>query len=647
MANRILRCFICEAGLPARTMSRIDREDDIQKREIAEARRNAGGRLPIQITELTRICINCNQAIMNEIRLLEEDPTALRLNVLTQTSSHTCLICNGHENLTRLSVEARVDIYMKRNIYVTQETRSCRNHLDDGGYLRPEYLEHLRSLHRPLRIPGTVLRPFLDELRNRCSTGSKYENENNFNDIESASISPINKEDFRELFTYCDPVIEENQFRFVTKRHLLTFLCKMRQGRVSTVIATVRRSLMQRFVPENLGLDSMTRAEFIARHVNEFENRLYNPTPERPRVILYRDGTYVEVETSSNFSAAKKSYNLHKHHYLLKPVMLVAPDGRILDIHGPYFSDIRNNDATMLLHAFQQYLHDLRRWLQPGDIIILDRGYRDAVPFLEALGFIVYIPPFLEQGQRQFTTEQANYARLITKTRWIVESRNGHMKSIFKFFDHRISVVHALNLGDFFKIGAAIINRFRPTIQMNGVNAAFADELLERLREPNVMQARIEVDGCLRTRNGRWARLDEYDDADFPILTLENLSRITAGVYQVNLSPAYIQDKLLRDGDDLFQFDSLIDEPGLIRARIWSRFSNNTRHQLWIAFGRDDEDAEIEFNYYCTCKSGARTLGTCAHIASVLWFLGFARHEENVKDPDVAMLEHIHDARNR
>lgn len=51
--------------------------------------------------------------------------------------------------------------------------------------------------------------------------------------------------------------------------------------------------------------------------------------------------------------------------------------------------------------------------------------------------------------------------------------------------------------------------------------------------------------------------------------------------------------------------------------------------------------------YYCTCKSGARTLGTCAHIASVLSYLGYAKHEINIKYPSVDLLNNVSDAGNR
>jgi len=56
------------------------------------------------------------------------------------------------------------------------------------------------------------------------------------------------------------------------------FLCAMFQypsrASVSGVIATVRQSLMQRFVPKNIGFNAITREEYIQRHVTPFSNEL-------------------------------------------------------------------------------------------------------------------------------------------------------------------------------------------------------------------------------------------------------------------------------------------------------------------------------------------------------------------------------------
>lgn len=275
-------------------------------------------------------------------------------------------------------------------------------------------------------------------------------------------MSPITKDQFNDLFTFSDPIVQENGFHYVTKRHLLTFLCKLRQGlsddfltmmfgyksrqNTSSIIATVRRSLSLRFVPENIGVESITRNNFIERHVTEFSNQLYNPHPDIQRAIVFIDGTYLKVEKSSNFQAQRQSFSTQKHYNLLKPALVVAPDGYILDVHGPYFSDNHNNDAAILNHELQRDGEQFRRWYEENDIIILDRGYRDSAPILEQLGIIMKSPPFLGNNRRQFSTEEANASRLITKSRWIVEARNGHIKNIFKFFGNTISEVHAVNL---------------------------------------------------------------------------------------------------------------------------------------------------------------------------------------------------------
>lgn len=113
-------------------------------------------------------------------------------------------------------------------------------------------------------------------------------------------------------------------------------------------ISTVRQFLMQRFVPENIGLNSITKENYIVRHVPEFVNELYNANPNISRVIAAIDGTYSYIPKSSNFRTLRQSFSIHKSRHLLKPVLIVALDGFILDIQGPYFSDSRNNDAAIL-----------------------------------------------------------------------------------------------------------------------------------------------------------------------------------------------------------------------------------------------------------------------------------------------------------
>lgn len=674
--NRI-SCYVCNIRLQPRAMVHISGDANGHKREIAIGRRNDLNHPAQEIDVNTRICFNCNRNINQEIEDLEGDPECIRLNVLRQTRNQSCLFCNGAENVIRLSVESRVQIFILRNIYVPSSVRTCPHHLDVNGFVPRLLTEGLQFFNRPYRLRGAELHNFLQAMRGEAKPDEpNFDDETTFTNEEFQSISPITKEQFRDLYTYCGAVLENTNFhRLVHKKHLLAFLCKLRQGladdmikvifryptrrAVSHAITTVRKSLMARFVPENIGLNAITREQYIERHVTEFANQLYNQHPERPVAIAYIDGTYAYIPKSTNFRALRQSYCLHKSRHLVKPALIVAPDGYILDIHNPYFSDYHNNDAAMLHNEFENNENELRDWFNEGDIFILDRGYTDVLPYLENLGIECKVPTLLQRGQRQFDTEDANDCRLITKTRWLVEARNGHIKSMFKFFSGVIAMDHVPNLGDFYRIAGAIINKYREPIHMEDADRELAQEMLRRSRVPNVVQARVEIENFGR-RNGGWARLNENHALNFPILDLDYLKEITIGVYQINLSPSYIQDKLQREGTETFEFDERFDEPGLIRVRVYSRFRNAMKHQLFIAYrieddeneeahGRDEEDIEqgVIFGYYCTCRSGARTLGCCAHVASVLWFLGYARHQARIRYPSAALLDNIMDAGHR
>lgn len=644
-------------------------EENANKRQIAITRRDELNHPPEALNENSRICINCNRLIIQEMNMMDADPTCLRLNVVRQTASQTCIICNNPNDVQRLSLQCRLQVFIQRNIYIPDNVRSCAHHLDNNGLLFNILLLGLQFINRPYIIRGQQLQLFLEGLRNvalKRGTGIDYDK---LTDEEFECLSPINKQQFEELLTYCDPVVQNGKLRHVGRLDLLMFLCKLRQGlnddllkvifnqasrqNVSSIIDYVRSSLLLRFVPENIGPQSITREQFVDQHVTEFANALYNPEPAERRAIAVIDSTYAYIHKSSNFRVLRQSYSLHKNRHLLKPTLIVAPDGYILSIFGPYFSDARNNDAEILRGEFERDADALANWFQNGDIVLVDRGYRDAVPLLQRLGIDHRMPALVERGQRQLTTVDANNSRIVTKNRWVVEARNGHIRSIFKFLSQTINLQHAQNLNAFYRIAGAIINRYHPVILMQGADAAQAKEMIRRSMMPNVVQARVEVDNLVR-RNGQWRRLNQDAVIDFPIFDLNYLRDLTFGTYQVNLSPSYVQDKVVRDNDEEFQLDENINEPGFLRVRLYSRFRNATRHQTFISYAAHDGDNQDYQNeedpilgYYCTCQSGSRTLGTCAHIASVLWYLGYARHQENIRYPDGSLLNTTLDAANR
>ena len=410
--------------MPIQRLSRIDRDEDLNYREIAIIRRHERELPPIEITEQTRLCLNCRQSVREEIQAIEADPACARYNILLQRSGRICFLCNAEHDLRRLSLEARIQIFLKRDIYVPQYTKTCQHHLSDDNLILFALLPGLRYVNIPYVIPGQDMQVFLQSLRSKIIKSRNLADDAEFTDAEFKVLTSLTKGQFNELLDYCDPVRENNSLRYIYEKDLITFLCKLRQGlsdeflkvifyystrqAVSMAIAKVRRSLMGRFVLENVGFGAITRQEYIERHVKPFANELYNPDPQVPRVIACIDGTYSHIDKSSNFRLLRQSFCLHKGRHLVKPALIVAPDGHILSVQGPYFSDSRNNDAQMLINEFETDIAGIREWLQVGDILVVDRGYRDAEEYLTALGIESKMPHFLERGRNQFSTEEAN-----------------------------------------------------------------------------------------------------------------------------------------------------------------------------------------------------------------------------------------------
>lgn len=115
--------------------------------------------------------------------------------------------------------------------------------------------------------------------------------------------------------------------------------------------------------------------------------------------------------------------------------------------------------------------------------------------------------------------------------------------------------------------------------------------MLRRSRLPNSVQARVEIDN-LNRRDGRWVRLNEEQVLVFPRLDMDYLKDLTIGVYQLDLSLGYIQDKFARERTVNLEIDDLFDEPGLIRIRVRSRYRNQTKYQIWIFYNPHKEDQE-------------------------------------------------------
>lgn len=128
------------------------------------------------------------------------------------------------------------------------------------------------------------------------------------------------------------------------------------------------------------------------------------------------------------------------------------------------------NDASILLDIFFKNStlivnpnsdEQQSSLLRDGDVLIFERGFRDAISSLESdYKLQTKMPNLLEKGQKQFTTMQANESRLCTKTRWVVEATNSLLKQKFRTLDYTVQIKSLSHLLLDFRIAGALINRF-------------------------------------------------------------------------------------------------------------------------------------------------------------------------------------------
>lgn len=297
--------------------------------------------------------------------------------------------------------------------------------------------------------------------------------------------------------------------------------------------------------------------------------------------------------------------------------------GYIVSTFGPYYADAKNNDAEIIRNIIVNNKDGTHDWLQPGDVLVVDRGFRDCLPLLENLGYTTYMPKFLNKNQKQFSTEEANDTRLTTKIRWVVEAVNGRVKQ-WRFFDKVMPNTLLPVVSDYFSIVCSLINRFS-NVYVNDTSKddKLAKKILGLLNETNELKKYVKEMKDGTEKKLKWTALDASEAVkDFPRLSLDHLMDLTLGVYQVKQAKAYAIEHIDPDGAYFVKVTNT--EKAMLRAHIQSRHINSVQYDVWLKYTSN----EI-LGWYCTCKVGARVIGCCAHISSLMWYLAYARYNPN------------------
>lgn len=71
----------------------------------------------------------------------------------------------------------------------------------------------------------------------------------------------------------------------------------------------------------------------------------------------------------------------------------------------------------------------------------------------------------------------------------------------------------------------------------------------------------------------------------------------------------------------------------LIRGKIKSRHISRKQYYVYILIENNVSGREGITEYCCNCLVGRRTIGCCAHVMTIVWYLEWARYQDVILAP--------------
>lgn len=234
---------------------------------------------------------------------------------------------------------------------------------------------------------------------------------------------------------------------------------------------------------------------------------------------------------------------------------------------------------------------------------------------------------------------------------FLVETRNGHLKSIWKHLDTVLCSYDQLNLSDDIEICSALINKY---FTVFGSNAGRSSEVVERMLSKLNMEnevGRILSDNFNKSKLRTFTLFENFDD--LPIMPIERLFWVSLSDYTIRQAISYTQMHIKQNNNffDVFicpeeicrkefsSFGVADRNPALFMMKINSRFRSQKTHRTFVLIDRyiqDEEtyacDESAVLGHYCECYNGWRTVGCCSHIMTLIAFLLVTKGRD-LKDP--------------
>lgn len=189
-----------------------------------------------------------------------------------------------------------------------------------------------------------------------------------------------------------------------------------------------------------------------------------------------------------------------------------------------------------------------------------------------------------------------------------------------------------------------MINKFHQRIPDRSDAAQIVNIVIPNLNKNNDLADFVTTNNLNRRRT-QFLNIDvNINNVSFPRLEYQDLILVACGTYQIKQARSYYGEHTRNDGSyiievcserasNLLEGFSLAQNCTLLRAKIHSRHINRKLYYVYILFKNEEEGINAIKQYCCNCIVGRRTVGCCAHVMTVIWFLGWARYEDNINPP--------------
>lgn len=597
-----------------------------------------------------KICKSC----YNRLQVIsvegdgDPDPTAFRKGL---SSHNRCTFgCRGANDMFQVPKKIRKDLLINYKFLAPENSQMCREHIGVSNYWPLVLKCQEASVEDHIVISQNMFKYFHEKRTKKAVFDIE-----NIDSIDEACFKPwfaYDKEQFQKICSYslhCSSVqiaIFLCKLRTALSHEQIAFLFGVCQATVTNAITAVNEDLTANMVP--LFINTNNRSTLL-EHKTPISSTLFDISADKACYIF--DATYRFAQKSKNFSGQKQLWSEQKKMPLVKPMVGCTPDGYIAFVLGPY--DAKHNDATILKDCFSRY--DLSA-IEDGDVVLVDRGFRDAMQFLRDKNLRVFSP-----GLGQLDTEEANVSRFVTKVRWVIEQVFGRLKMKFKLFAHPAHNSFLRNDLKALVIAFALLNMFHEPIYSDVGFENIGEIMKAKQFTTNKLKSVVEAYNLTQVRTPfiemHFTSLDNAENnrlINFPSLSEKSLYEISLGDYQINNAVSYFAEHM-NEGTflvhrfsppakhataslDYSAFGIPIDDPLLIRAYMKSRFRSGKHHYIFILVDKKLSDQNAINSYYCTCECGARTVGCCSHVMTIIWYLGWGQYNQiKTPNPSIAM----------